>query len=201
MRSRVQHWPVVGVAVLVPVLSLPAVTAESLDLSVLVGSPWLRASVSFLLVLPVGAVVLARYGGLVDRCTDASMEQPLMSLVYGLLAHLMVFFASGVLSLQLTSVGLDQTVLSVGSTVVLGTVFLVFAGLGFAVAGTWLVEFRGEGRRWHGLLAVLGVGAAGWLLPVFAGLALWILLVSVGIGGATRKWIHAERTVESETGS
>ena len=179
----------------------PGVTAvESLDPSVLVGTPWLRAAAAFLLVVPVGAAVLARYGDLVDRSVEASTDSPFASTVYGVLAHVGFVFAAGVFSTQLANAGLDPTVLQIGSTAVLGAILLALAGFGFAVLGTWIVEFRGEGRRWHGLVAASAVGAAGWLLPAFAGLALWTLLVSMGVGGPTRRWIHAERTVETETG-
>jgi len=180
---------------------LPGIAAvESLDPAAVVGTPWLRAVAAFLLVVPVGAAVLARYGDLVDRSVEASTDSPFVSTVYGVLAHLGLVFTAGVFSTQLANAGLDPTTLQVGSSAVLGAVLLALAGFGFAVVGAWLVEFRGEGRRWHGLVAASAVGAAGWLLPVFAGVALWILLVSVGVGGPTRRWIHAERTVETETG-
>ncbi len=182
-----------------PGLLAPGVAAvDSLEPTAIVGSPWLRAVVVFVLVVPFGAGMLVRYRGVVDRGLDASTESPAVSVVYGVLAHIGILFAAGVFSTQLANAGLDQQTLAVGSTLVLGAVLLTLGGLGFAVLGTWLVDLRGEGKRWHGLVAVSALGAGGWLLPTLAGLAVWTLLVSVGIGGATRKWIHAERSVEAE---
>lgn len=193
-------WRVSGVLGFVwPGLLVPGVAAvDSLDPSAVAGTPWLRAVVVFVLVVPFGVGVLDRYRGVVDRGLDASSESPAVSVVYGLLAHIGILFAAGVFSTQLASAGLDQQTLAAGSTLVLGAVLLTLGGLGFAVLGSWLVDIRGEGKRWHGLVAVSALGAGGWLLPTLAGLAVWTLLVSVGIGGATRKWIHAERSVKAE---
>ena len=171
--------------------------AAAADVSAVTGTPWLRAAVAFVLVLSVGSAILHRYGGLIDRSVEKSVGSPLVSVLYGVLTHIVLFFISGVLSTQLANTGLDPTVLTVGSTVVLGAVFLVLAGLGFAVLGTWLVERRGTGPRWHGLGAVAAVGAAGWLLPAVLGALVWILLVSVGVGGPARSWVHAEQSVEA----
>ncbi len=171
--------------------------ATAVDPSTVTGTPWLRAAVAFVLVVPVGVAILGRYSGLVDRSVETSIGSPLLSVLYGVLTHIVLFFVGGVFSTQLANAGLDLAVLTVGSAVVFGAVFLALAGLGFAVLGTWLVERRGAGPRWQGLGAVAAVGAAGWLFPALLGAAVWILLVSVGIGGPTRKWIHAEQSVEA----
>jgi len=182
-----------------PGLLAPGVAAvDSLDPSSVAGTPWLRAVVAFVLVVPFGAGMLIRYRGVVDRGLGASTESPAVSVVYGVLAHLGILFAAGVFSTQLANAGIDLQTLRIGSSVVLGTVLLALGGLGFAVLGSWLVELRGDGKHWHGLVATSALGAGGWLLPVPAGAAVWMLLVSLGIGGATRKWIHAERSVEAE---
>lgn len=178
--------------------ALPGVTgAAPPDPSIVVGITWLRVIVAFLLVLPFGGVILVRYGGLLDRSVDASMERPFVSLVYGVGAHLAIFFAAGVFSTQLASAGVGEDALFVGSTVVLGAVLLTLAGLGFAVVGMILTGLQGERRPWHGLVVAAAVGAIG-LLVVPVGLVVWVLVVSIGIGGPTRRWVHAERTVESE---
>lgn len=200
MRSQVGRWPVVGAGLLAPVGAVPVVAVGSVDPIVLFETPWLRASVAFLLVVAVGTALLTRYEGLVDRFRDASMGNPGVSLVYGVMAHILVGFLGGVLWLQVAGVGLGPGVVVVGGAVVFGTVFLFLAGLGFAVVGTWLIDLSGSDRQWHGLVAVSALGAVGWLLPVVAGLAVWTLFVSVGIGGATREWVHAERTVKTEVG-
>jgi predicted membrane channel-forming protein YqfA (hemolysin III family) len=175
-----------------------ALAVGGFDPSTFADTPWLRAVAAFLLVVPAGLAVLGRYGGVVDRSVEASLESPFVSVVYGFLAHIVLFFVAGVLSTQLANTGLDPTVLQAGSSATLGVIFLALAGLGFAVLGTWLVDLRGEGQRWHGFVAVAAVGAGVWLLPSVAGLVLWMLLVSVGVGGPTRRWIHAERSVQAE---
>jgi hypothetical protein len=175
--------------------------AASLDLATVLGTPWLRAVVAFLLVLPFGGAVLSRYGGLFERSVDASMDSPLLSLVYGLGAHLAIFFAAMVFSNQLISAGVSQTVLSTGRAAVLGAVMLALAGLGFAVVGAILTDLRGERRPWLGLFVAAAAGVAGLLLSLLAGVAVWVVVVSIGIGGPTRRWIHAERTAELETNS
>jgi hypothetical protein len=171
--------------------------ATAADLSAVAGTPWLRASAAFLLVVPVGVAILSRYGGFVDRSVEASMGSPLVSLLYGVLTQAGLFFVGGVFSTQLANAGLDTAVLAVGSAVVLGAAFLALAGLGFTVVGVWLVERRGAGPRWQGFAAVAAVGATGWLLSPLLGAAVWGLLVSVGVGGPARRWIHAEQSVEA----
>ena len=175
------------------------VAAASPDPSVVVDTPWLRAVGSFLLVLPFGGFVLLRYGSLLDRSVDASMSSPFVSTVYGVIAHLAIIFAAGVFSTQLANAGVGQEALTIGSTAVLGAVLLGLAGFGFAVVGTWLTGLRGERRPWQGLVVAAAVGAVGWLVPVLlVGVVMWVLVVSVGIGGLTRRWVHSERTVDSE---
>jgi hypothetical protein len=191
-----------GPALVVLLVVLPGLAAaRSLDPSVVVDTPWLRAVVSFLLVLSFGGAVLVRYDELVDRSIDVSMERPLVSTVYGVVAHLVIAFAAGVFSTQLANAGVDQSILSVSSSAVLGAIMLGLAGLGFTVVGTWLTELRGERRPWNGLAVGAAIGAVGLLvLPLPAGLLVWVLVVSIGIGGPTRKWVHEDRSIETETG-
>jgi hypothetical protein len=182
-----------------PGVLLDVTGAAPPDLSVVLGTPWLRAVGAFLLVLPFGGVVLARYDGLLKRSVDASMDSPLVSLIYGVGAHLAIFFAAMVFSTQLESAGVSQAVVSVGGAAVLGVVMLALAGLGFAVVGAILTDLRGERRPQPGLVVAAAAGVAGLLLlPLLGGLAVWVLVVSIGIGGPTRRWVHAERTTESE---
>lgn len=198
MRFDARQQFGVGMTTLALLAIVPGVTAaKAVEPSVVLNTNWLRAAAAFLLVCSFGAVALTRYGGVVERARDASADSPLRSMLYGLFAHVIIVFASGVFAMQVASRGVDGRLLSVGAVLVVGTVLLALAGLGFAAVGTALVELRGEGQRWHGFVVTAAVGAAGWLLPLIAGLALWVLLVSAGIGGATREWVHAERTVEA----
>lgn len=174
-----------------------SLAATAVDPSVVADTPWLRSAIAFVLVVPIGAAILSRYSGLVDRSVDTSIGSPLVSVIYGVLTHLGILFVGGVLSTQLANAGLGETALTLGTTVVFGAVYLTLAGLGFAVVGAWLVDRRGAGPRWQGLGAVAAVGAAGWLFPGLVGALVWVVLVSVGIGGPARKWIHAEQSVEA----
>lgn len=198
MRPDIGRWPAVATGLVLPGLVVPGVAGGATDPSMLLETPWLRMLLSFLLVVPVGWAMLVRYEGLVDQWREASMDRPFVSLFYGLFGHILVVFVGGVVWLQLLSLGVDLTALLVVGAVALGAVMLGLAGLGFAVVGTSLTELGGMGHRWHGLVVVATVGAVGWVLPVVGGLAVWSLLVAAGIGGATRKWVHSERTVEAE---
>lgn len=184
---------------LAPGAMLDVTGAALPDPSVVLGTPWLRAVGAFLLVLPFGGVVLTRYDGLLERSVDASMDSPLVSLIYGVGAHLAIFFAAMVFSNQLLSAGVSQDMLSAGRAAVLAIVMLALAGLGFAVVGAILTDLRGERRPQLGLVVAAAAGVAGLLLlPLLGGLAVWVLVVSVGIGGPTRRWVHAEKTKEAK---
>lgn len=172
---------------------LGAVPGQSLDPSIVVETPALRAVSSFLLVLLFGGAVLVRYRGLVERSVEASMNSPFVSVVYGVGAHLVVAFAGGVFSTQLANAGVDRTLLQVVGTATFGLAMLVLAGFGFTVLGTSLTERQGERDPWRGLVVLAGVSAIVWLVaPPLVGAAVWVLLVSAGIGGPARRWVHAE---------
>lgn len=200
MRPSVRRRTTAGLAALVALVALPgAVRAGSVDPSGVVESPSARAASSFLLVALFGGAVLYRHGGLVDRSIDATADRPLVSAVYGAMAHLMIAFAGVGFLTQLGRVGVEDPVVFAAGLAVLGAVVLVLGSLGFVVVGTWLTGLRGERRPWNGLLVGAAISALGWLLlPLLGGLVAWGLVVSTGIGGLTRTWVHAERTSEAE---
>ena len=153
-----------------------------------------RAVVSFVLVLAFGGVLLSRYEGFVDRSIDASRDRLLVSVVYGAVAYGLVGFVSLYGYTQLVRLGVGGAVLSVVSLAVgVGAVFTL-AGLGFLVVGTLVTELNGPRQPWTGLVIGAAVSAVAWLaLPTLAGVVAWFLVTAVGIGGATRKWVHATR--------
>lgn len=160
--------------------------AELLDVS----GP-VRASVAFVLVLLVGGGILLRYERLVDRSIDATLARPLASLGYGVAAHLVVGFAAFYLSSQLALLTVaGQNVGGIG--VLVGAVLvLLTGGLGFTVVGAAIVDVWGGRNNWSGLvLGALIAGVVAVFDPLLAGVG-WVAIVSIGIGGLARKWLHA----------
>ena len=126
----------------------------------------------------------------------ASMASPLRSLAYGAAAHAVIAFVGVYLTSQLSRVEISgQSVGALG--VAVGVLVVLLAGsLGFVVVGSAVVEFGWERRRWYGLaVGALTAGVAGWLGPVAGGL-LWFVVVSMGIGGPARNWLHADQPWE-----
>lgn len=148
---------------------------------------------AFLLVLVFGGIVLYRDEAFVDRAVDASMESPLTSIVYGVFAQGGVVFLGGYVWSQLARIGAVGSLAgNVGGILVL-VASLTLAGLGLTVVGAGITEAAGERQLWPGLAIGAGTGAAAWLAPTLAvGLALWVVLVGLGIGGPTKNWIHGQ---------
>lgn len=147
---------------------------------------------AFVLVSILGAALLWRYEPLVERSTTASMARPLSSLVYGVAAHAVIAFGWVYLTNQLAD--LEAFGWNAGSIGVLVGLFVVLlvAALGFTVVGTTVVEFAWEPSRWRGLLVgALVAGVAGFVGSL-AGATLWFVVVSMGIGGPARNWLHAD---------
>jgi O-antigen ligase len=191
----------IGTASLLLVVGAVGVLGESTrDPLVLVETPSVRAAGSFLLLLLFGTGVLYRYDGLADRSLDATLERPALSIVYGVMAHLMVWFAAVSFLSQVSRVGVGQRAASLAIVAAVGLVFLTLGALGFLVVGTWLTALRGERRPWNGLVVGAAIAALGLLvLPPVGGAVVWSVVVSVGIGGLVRTWVHDERTGEDDT--
>ena len=148
------------------------VPLQAVDLTAVTGaSSAVRAAVAFLLVLALGGVFLWRYDSFVERSMDASMDQPLRSTAYGVAAHLVVVFGGVLLASKLAQYPI--------------------AGRNPAVVGSTVVELGGQPSRWVGL--VVGALIAGGIAVVTPSVAwvAWLVVVSMGVGGAVRKWVHA----------
>ena len=174
-----------------------------LDPSVVAGVPPLyRAAGSFVLVALFGVAVLSWSQRFVEGSVEASKARPHVSVVYGLVAYGLVGFLGMLFLVQLSFVGLTDSSLAYVVAGLIGVGMLVLAGLGYAVVGSALVELVAERQPWNGLVlgAVLS-GLAVLVLPPLAGLLAWVVLAAVGVGGPVRKWMHAERTVATESGS
>jgi hypothetical protein len=179
----------VGAALATGVGGVPLQAVDLTALSEMSGA--VRAVVAFLLVLLLGGTLLWRFEPFVERSVDASMAQPLRSTAYGVAAHVVVVFAGVLLASKLAQypiAGWNPA----GVGLVLGLLVLVLVGsLGFTVVGSTVVELGGQPSRWVGL--VVGACLAGGIAvvtPTVAWVA-WLVVGSVGIGGAVRRWVNA----------
>ncbi|MBV0926201.1 hypothetical protein KTS45_18500 [Halomicroarcula limicola] len=198
MISSVSRRLTAGLSLLAIV---PGVVAgQSSGLPVVTGtSGAVRAVGSFALVLLFGGAVLYRHEGFVDRSLDALVDRPGVAVFYGLMAYLIVL-AVGLYGIsQLGRVGVADTLLGRLAVVCILAAIMLLTGFGFLVVGTLVTDLWGHHRPVYGLVVGAGLSAIGWLvLPVIGGLAVWVVLAAFGIGGATRLWYHAERSVDVE---
>ena len=150
-----------------------------------------RGAGAFAIVLLLGGFVAWRFGSFLARSIEASMERPVVSVGYGAAANAVVVFGGVYLAsqfAQLSAGGWNAWVIgvAVGLLLVLLTSALGFTVVGSTVAALWLGD-----RPWGGPAvgaAIAGLAAA--LDPLIAGLV-WFVVVSIGIGGPARRWLHA----------
>jgi len=177
---------------------LPApVVAQPVDPGVVTEAPgFVRAVGAFVAVCLVGAGILWRHGGVVDRAVDDTMARPAAAAVYGVVAYVLVLFPGFYVNTVLAQAGLARTPV----VVLVGVVFVgglaLVGSLGLVVVGTLLTDLSGVRRPWQGLALGAALGAVGWVvLPPTGAVAVWVFLTAVGVGGRTRTWVHSERTV------
>lgn len=165
---------------------------QAVDPAIVVDTPGpVRAVAAFALVLLLGGGLLWRYEPFVERSMDAMLARPLSSIGYGIAAHAVIGFAGFYLASQLTYVDVGgQNAGGIG--LLIGGLLVGLAGaLGFTVVGAAVLDLWGSGTNWSGL--VVGSVVAGVIAgidPLVAGLG-WIAIVSAGIGGQARTWLHA----------
>jgi hypothetical protein len=191
MARRVRVWAIVGAVWIGTVPGRAA--AQSVDpVAAFRSSAPVRVVVAFLLVLLVGGLLLSRDEAFVDRAVDASMANPLVSLVYGVFAQGGIVFLGGYVWSQIARIGSAGALAGrVGAAFIL-LFSLALAGLGLTVVGAGITEAAGDRQLWPGLAIGATIGAAAWLAPTLAsGLVVWVLLVGLGVGGPTRNWIHS----------
>lgn len=166
---------------------------QAAELSVVLDAPGpVRGLAAFASVAVLGGMLLWRSEPFVERSIDASMDRPLSSLVYGVAAHAVIAFGGVYLINQLTS--LEAFGMNAGAVGVLAglLVVLLAAALGFTVVGSTAVEFAWGKSYWYGLVVgALVAGVAGFLGSI-SGATLWFVIVSMGIGGPARNWLHAD---------
>lgn len=173
---------------------------QSVDPSMIEGATGpMRAGIAFALVVVVGAGFLWRDSPFVHRSIDASMDRPLSSFIYGLFAFGLVVFVGLLIVVQGTQFGVAVRELTLLGTGLAGLVIVVLGSLGYVVLGAKLTDFLGPRQPWNGVVFGAAIGAAAWLvLPALFAAAAWLLGAAVGVGGPMRRWMHAERSVNSE---
>lgn len=175
---------------------VPMTLMQLADPTAILGLPGsLRALIAFVVVLGLGSLLLWRYDGVVERSIAASIDRPLASLGYGMGAQAGIAFVGFYSVTQLSQLpSLGRFLTGLGLWLVLG--LLCAAGaLGFTVVGAGVVELGWGRGRWHGLLigAILAGGVA--LDGPAVGAIVWIVVVSMGIGGPIRDWFLAAEDV------
>lgn len=140
------------------------------------------------LVAVLGAVILWRNEAVVERSIDDSLDRPLVSFIYGVGAHFLLAFAGLYLGNLAGQAGLPGA-----SSGRLGLVvgLLISGSLGFLVVGATVVGFLGEQHYWSGLVVGALLAAVSVAIPSLIGAFVWVVLVSLGIGGVVRTWTHA----------
>lgn len=155
-----------------------------------------RALATFVVVAGLGGLLVSRYEPFVDRSIDASMDQPLSSFGHGVAAHAVIAFAAVYLADKFGRFGvLDGNGPMVGLLV--GVLLALAAGtIGFTVVGSTIVELRGDRRHELGLMVGALIASSAVAVATTTGAFLWFVVVSIGIGGAVRKWLHASAVPE-----
>ena len=171
--------------------------AQSFDPSVVVNASTPTLAIgSVVFVLVFGGILVYLAEEFVDRAVDASMESPLRSVMYGVIAQVIVVFFGFYAVNQFSRIG--------GPIVdIAGVAFSVFAltlaAFGFAVVGTKLTELAGERRLSFGVVLGAAISTVAWVAPSFTlGLFVWFIVSAVGLGGPTERWLHASRSIDAE---
>jgi hypothetical protein len=176
------------------------VTAQIGDLSALFGlSGRVYAGLSFLAVLLSGVLLLVARSGFVDRAVNRVVEGSPVAILYGVLPFFFLAFAGGYALNQFARAGVAGPLLARGWSLLVVLAGIGFTGLGYLVVGTYLTEIEGERRPWHGAVVGAVLSSLPWLLlPTVPAVLLWVLGAATGLGAPTRRWVHGERTVETE---
>lgn len=200
MRDRIGAATAVTGLLWIFVVAPSTARAQPLDPSVVAGTSGLvRGVASIAVVGLVGAGVLFQFRGFVDRAVDDTMDRPVVAVVYGLLAYVLVLFATLYAGDIMTRLALTGTALGTLVFVVLVVALLAVSAAGYLVVGTIVTDVLADRRPWQGLALGAAISAVAWIaLPTVPAVVAWILVPAVGVGGPMRKWVHRDRTVETE---
>ncbi|MGM0606330.1 MAG: hypothetical protein ACQETB_11765 [Halobacteriota archaeon] len=169
------------------------ISALSIDPAfVLELSELLRAVIAFVVVLGIGGLVLHRRERFVNRSIDATMDRPMKGVIYGVAMHggvVMILGYSYAQLVQFVTIGSFTVSILLGVT---AAAWLLLSGVGFTVLGISLVELMSHRQIAPGVVLGAAISALVATIPsIVAAGVVWILLVSIGIGGPTREWVHA----------
>lgn len=158
------------------------------------------AVLSFLAILATGAGLLVRREPGVDLAVDRAVRGLPLAAVYGIIPFAAVAFVGGYVVSQGARVGVTSRLLVQTLGALVAVAMVALAGLGYLVVGAYATELEGERRLWVGAVVGAALSALPWLLlPLVPALVAWIVVAAVGLGGTTQRWVHGERTVETET--
>lgn len=177
----------------------PSVPAQ-VDPSLITDTPGLvQGAVSFLLVLVAGWVVLARSPRRVEDAVDALFDEPGRAILYGAMAYVIVLVVGLYGVTQAARLAVGGGLVAAVAVTAIGVAVLVLTGFGFLVLGTLLTDIQSHQRPQYGLVVGAVISGVVWLvLPLPWSAIVWFAFAAFGIGGATRLWLHTDRTVERE---
>lgn len=153
-----------------------------------------RAVGAFGIVLLLGGATLWRYESYVDGAIDEAIDRPLRSMAYGAAAHLVFAFAGFYLVARLGQLTVSGTSAGGIGFVIWAVGLLLVGSLGFTIVGSILVGLYGERQKWYGLIVGALIASAIALGPTLVAIGLWLIIVSMGIGGPVRQWYTASIT-------
>lgn len=159
--------------------------------------PWMRSVGAFGLILAFGFVILWRNRSLIDDSVEATLERPAIAVLYGVAAHLVVAFVGFYLADQFGRYVLSPADATLYGTILAFVLAITFAAWGFTVIGTAIVESVHTLSKWNGLVVGAAFAALLALPDPWYGGPLWLVLVSIAIGGRIRRWVHVAEAVEA----
>ena len=179
-----------------------SVTAQIADPSALFGlSGEMYAGLSFAAILVSGVALLITREGFVERAVDRVVDGSPLSVLYGIIPFFLVGFSGGYALSQFARAGVGGPLLARGWSLFVVGVGVGFVGLGYLVVGTYLTEVEGSRRPWHGAVVGAVLSALPWLiLPMVPAVLVWLLGAAAGLGAPTQRWVHGERSIETEAG-
>jgi hypothetical protein len=160
------------------------------ELRELVGLSWTaRVFVGFAVFTGGSFVLSRREPGLVDRAISSTTARPVLSGLSGLLAQAVLLLATAYLFSQIWQVSIAGVSIGFGAAGLGLLGLLGIAVLGLTVVATALVGVVKESADelvWP-TTGLIGAGILG--APTVYSAILWVIVVSLGVGGLVRRWL------------